>query len=79
MTQILVTVEDRSIANLLLKTIEKLKGVVNASLYEDVPVANPAKPAETYSARIRRLRGIAKNISTKDIEKDERLAYLLEK
>ena len=52
MTQILVTVEDRSIANQLLKAIEKLKGVVNASLYEDVPVANSAKPAETYSAQI---------------------------
>ena len=79
MTQILVTIEDRSIANQLLKAIEKLKGVVNASLYEDVPAANHAKPAETYSARIRRLRGIAKNISAEDIEKDERLAYLLEK
>ena len=79
MTQILVTVEARYIANQLLKAIENRKGFVNASLYEDVPTAKLAKPAETYSARIRRLRGIAKNISAEDIEKDERLAYLLEK
>lgn len=78
MTQILVTIEDRSIANKLLKAIEKLKGVVNASLYEDHPVINQEKNG-TYSARIQRLRGIAKNISKEDIEKDERLAYLLEK
>ena len=47
------------------------------STYKNTPTTDSTKARATYSTRIRRLRGIAKNISAEDIEKDERLALLI--
>ena len=62
MTQILVTLEDNSIAPKIMKAIEMLKGVVNISLYEKKEETTSI-PSSTHSPRIQRLRGIAKGIS----------------
>ena len=78
MTQILVTLEDNSLAPKIMKAIEMLKGVVNISLYEKKEETT-SMPSSTHSPRIQRLRGIAKGISQQLIEEDERLAYLLNK
>ena len=78
MTQILVTLEDNSIAPKIMKAIEMLKGVVNISLYEKKEETT-SMPSSTHSPRIQRLSGIAKGISQQLIEEDERLAYLLNK
>lgn len=78
MTQILVTLEDNSIAPKIMKAIEMLKGVVNISLYEKKE-EKTSTSSNTYSPRIQRLRGIAKGITQQQIEEDERLAYLLNK
>ena len=66
MTQILVTLEDNSIAPKIMKAIEMLKGVTS-------------DPSATHSPRIQRLRGIAKGITKQQIKDDDRLAYLLNK
>lgn len=76
MTQILVTLEDNSIAPKIMKAIEMLKGVVNISLYEKKEETT-SMPSSTHSPHIQRLRGIAKGITQQQIEEDERLAYLL--
>lgn len=78
MTQILVTLEDNSIAPKIMKAIEMLKGVVNISIYEKKE-EKTAISSNTHSPRIQRLRGIAKGITQQQIEEDERLAYLLNK
>ena len=78
MTQILVTLEDNSIAPKIMKAIEMLKGVVNISLYEKKE-EKTSTSSNSYSPRIQRLRGIAKGITQQQIEEDERLAYLLNK
>ena len=78
MTQILVTLEDNSIAPKIMKAIEMLKGVVNISLYEKKEETT-SMPSSTHSSRIQHLRGIAKGIPQQQIEEDERLAYLLNK
>lgn len=78
MTQILVTLEDNSIAPKIMKAIEMLKGVVNISLYEKKE-EKTATYSNTHSPRIQRLRGIAKGITQQQTEEDERLAYLLNK
>ena len=78
MTQILVTLEDNSIAPKIMKAIEMLKGVVNISLYEKKEETTSTS-SNTHSPRIQRLRGIAKGITQQQIEEDERLAYLLNK
>ena len=76
MTQILVTLEDNSIAPKIMKAIEMLKGVVNISLYEKKEETTSTS-SNTHSPRIQRLRGIAKGLPQQQIEEDERLAYLL--
>ena len=78
MTQILVTLEDNSIAPKIMKAIEMLKGVVNISLYEKKEETTSTS-SNTHSPRIQRLRGIAKGLPQQLIEEDERLAYLLNK
>ena len=78
MTQILVTLEDNSIAPKIMKAIEMLKGVVNISLYEKKEETTSTS-SSTHSPRIHRLRGIAKGLPQQLIEEDERLAYLLNK
>ena len=78
MTQILVTLEDNSLAPKIMKAIKMLKGVVNISLYEKKEETT-SMPSNTQSPRIQRLRGIAKGITQQQIEEDERLAYLLNK
>lgn len=78
MTQILVTLEDNSIAPKIMKAIEMLKGVVNISIYEKKEETTSTS-SNTHSPRIQRLRGIAKGITQQQIEEDERLAYLLNK
>ena len=78
MTQILVTLEDNSIAPKIMKAIEMLKGVVNISIYEKKE-GTTSTYSNTHSPRIQRLRGIAKGITQQQIEEDERLAYLLNK
>ena len=78
MTQILVTLEDNSLAPKIMKAIEMLKGVVNISIYEKKEETTSTY-SNTHSPRIQRLRGIAKGISQQLIEEDERLAYLLNK
>ena len=78
MTQILVTLEDNSIAPKIMKAIEMLKGVVNISLYEKKEETT-SMPSNTHSPLIQRLRGIAKGLTQQQIEEDERLAYLLNK
>ena len=78
MTQILVTLEDNSIAPKIMKAIEMLKGVVNISIYEKKEETTSTS-SKTHSPRIQRLRGIAKGITQQQIEEDERLAYLLNK
>lgn len=80
MTQILVTLEDNSIAPQIVKAIEMLKGVVHISLYdkeEKEIVSNSS--ATVRSPRIQRLRGVAKDITKQQVKEDERLAYLLNK
>jgi hypothetical protein len=78
MTQILVTLEDNSIAPKIMKAIEMLKGVIHTSIYEK-PEDTTAAPSQTHSARIQRLRGVAKGITRQQMEEDERLAYLINK
>ncbi|MBE6273540.1 MAG: hypothetical protein E7097_06605 [Bacteroides sp.] len=78
MTQILVTLEDNSLAPKIMKAIEMLKGVVNISIYEKKEETTSTY-SNTHSPRIQRLRGIAKGITQQQIEEDERLAYLLNK
>lgn len=78
MTQILVTLEDNSIAPKIMRAIEMLKGVVNISIYEKKE-EKTSTSSNTHSPRIQRLRGIAKGITLQQIEEDERLAYLLNK
>lgn len=78
MTQILVTLEDNSLAPKIMKAIEMLKGVVNISIYEKKEETTSTS-SNTHSPRIQRLRGIAKGITQQQIEEDERLAYLLNK
>ena len=78
MTQILVTLEDNSLAPKIMKAIEMLKGVVHTSLYEKEEEIT-SNPTQFHSSRIQRLRGVAKGITKQQIEEDERLAYLLSK
>ena len=78
MTQILVTLEDNSIAPKIMKAIEMLKGVTSISLYKKQEEAT-SDPSATHSPRIQRLRGIAKGITKQQIKDDDRLAYLLNK
>ena len=78
MTQILVTLEDNSLAPKIMKAIEMLKGVVNISIYEKKEETTSTS-SNTHSPRIQSLRGIAKGITQQQIEEDERLAYLLNK
>lgn len=78
MTQILVTLEDNSIAPKIIKAIEMLKGVAHISLYEKKE-ETISTPSQNHSPRIQRLRGIAKGITKQQIEEDERLSYLLDK
>ena len=78
MTQILVTLEDNSLAPKIMKAIEMLIGVVNISIYEKKEETTSTS-SNTHSPRIQRLRGIAKGITQQQIEEDERLAYLLNK
>lgn len=78
MTQILVTLEDNSIAPKIMKAIEMLKGVTSISLYKKQEEATSA-PSATHSPRIQRLRGIAKGITKQQIKDDDRLSYLLNK
>ncbi len=76
MTQILVTIENVSMAAKMMSAIEKMKGVVKTSLYQaDTPAVQEKKK---YSPRIMRMRGIAKGVQH-DAENDERLSYLLNK
>ncbi len=76
MTQIIVTIEDISIAAGVRQAIEKMKGVINTALYHE---AQPKEKVEQrYSTRIQRLRGIAKDVH-KEMENDDRLTYLLSK
>ena len=80
MTQILVTLDDNSIAPKIMKAIEMLKGVVNISLYKESKEGTTTVPSQqVYSQRIQRLRGIAKGITQQQIEEDDRLAYLMNK
>ena len=79
MTQILVTLDDNSIAPKIMKAIEMLKGVVNISLYKEVKEETTTPSQQVYSQRIQRLRGIAKGITQQQIEEDDRLAYLMNK
>ena len=80
MTQILVTLDDNSIAPKIMKAIEMLKGVVNISLYKEAKEGKKTAPSQqAYSQRIQRLRGIAKGITQQQIEEDNRLAYLMNK
>ena len=79
MTQILVTLEDNSLAPKIMKAIEMLKGVVNISLYEKKEEKTTSGSSSAHSPRIQRLRGIAKGITNQQIEEDDRLAYLLNK
>jgi hypothetical protein len=80
MTQILVTLDDNSIAPKIMKAIEMLKGVVNISLYKEAKEGTTTAPSQqVYSQRIQRLRGIAKGITQQQIEEDDRLAYLMNK
>ena len=69
MTQILVTLDDNSIAPKIMKAIEMLKGVVNISLYKESKEGTTTAPSQqVYSQRIQRLRGIAKGITQQQIE-----------
>ena len=80
MTQLLVTLDDNSIAPKIMKAIEMLKGVVNISLYKEAKEGKTTAPSQqVYSQRIQRLRGIAKGITQQQIEEDDRLAYLMNK
>ena len=80
MTQILVTLDDNSIAPKIMKAIEMLKGVVNISLYKESKEGTTTAPSQqVYSQRIQRLRGIAKGITQQQIEEDDRLAYFMNK
>lgn len=80
MTQILVTLDDNSIAPKIMKAIEMLKGVVNISLYKESKEGKTTAPSQqVYSQRIQRLRGIAKGITQQQIEEDDRLAYFMNK
>ena len=80
MTQILVTLDDNSIAPKIMKAIEMLKGVVNISLYKEAKEGKTTVPSQqVYSQRIQRLRGIAKGITQPQLEEDDRLAYLMNK
>ena len=79
MTQILVTLEDNTLAPKIMKAIEMLKGVVNISLYEKKEEETTSGSSSAHSPRIQRLRGIAKGITNQQIEEDDRLAYLLNK
>lgn len=80
MTQILVTLEDNSIAPQIVKAIEMLKGVVHISLYDkEEKEIVPNSSATVRSPRIQRLRGVAKDITKQQVKEDERLAYLLNK
>ena len=79
MTQILVTLDDNSIAPKIMKAIEMLKGVVNTSLYKEVKEETTNPSQQVYSQRIQRLRGVAKGITQQQIEEDDRLAYLMNK
>jgi|GEM_PF-1771225 len=79
MTQILVTLDDNSIAPKIMKAIEMLKGVVNISLYKEVKEETTTPSQQVYSQRIQRLRGVAKGITQQQIEEDDRLAYLMNK
>ena len=80
MTQLLVTLDDNSIAPKIMKAIEMLKGVVNIYLYKESKEGTTTVPSQqVYSQRIQRLRGIAKGITQQQIEEDARLAYLMNK
>lgn len=79
MTQILVTLDDNSIAPKIMKAIEMLKGVVNISLYKEVKEETTTPSQQVYSQRIQRLRGVAKGITQQQIEEDDRLDYLMNK
>ena len=49
-------------------------------LYKEIKEEDTTIPStKAYSPRIQRLRGIAKGITQQQIEKDDRLAYLLNK
>ncbi len=77
MAQILITIEDTSMADRLMRIIEKMKGVSRATFYpernSEVSIAK-----KVYSPRIMRLRGVAKNV-LQEAENDDRLNYLLSK
>ena len=79
MTQILVTLDDNSLAPKIMIAIEMLKGVVNISLYKEVKEETTTPSQQVYSQRIQRLRGVAKGITQQQIEEDDRLAYLMNK
>ncbi len=76
MTQIIVTIEDISIAAGVIQAIEKMKGVINTALYSEAQVEKEEE--HKYSTRIQRLRGIAKGVQSEK-ENDDRLNYLLSK
>ncbi len=77
MTQIVVTIEDVSMAAKMMSAIEKMKGVIKASLYtNEIEIVEATK--KEYSPRLKRMRGFAKDVK-KEVTKDERLTYLLNK
>ncbi len=79
MTQILVTIEDVSIAARVMQAIAKVKGVMRTSLFQDVVTEEKVRiKGLSHTARINSLRGIAKGVE-KEVKNDDRLAYLLEK
>ncbi len=76
MTQILVTIEDISMAKQMMSAIEKMKGVIHTSLCQGAETARPG--ARQHSERIMRMRGMARE-AQKEAQNDERLSYLLRK
>ena len=80
MTKIIVSIDNYSTIDKIVNAIKMLKGVSDAQIW-DRSLSVPVQQVERrYSDRINRLRSLCgKGISQKEIDNDERLAYLLQK
>lgn len=77
MAEIIVTVEDNSLVPILKNAIGLLKGVKKVAVRKQAS-ASDSKTVE-LPEDIKALIGIASGLTEEDIEKDERLSYLLNK
>lgn len=81
MTQVLVSIEKNWAIDSVMDAIRMLRGVASAKIWKtDETLQSASASTKKYSPRIEKLQQLCgTGITQEDIEKDDRLAYLLSK